>query len=191
MTVASTLDGREPASGSAYDELRNLLDTAESIAFSDPVYRFLYQEVMKVAVKSHVQGVRVLLAPLFQHNPLYAFLFESQSGLAVDPGSLGAGAAGAAAGSSQEGEGFELQMNFALPFRSMLPRFPLLPVAMASSFGHASSAELDARLGLSSDSAERAAARAASAAAGNPSGTGAVSSLMQSVSGGLGSLGFW
>lgn len=129
----------------------------------------MYQEVLKSAVKSHIQGTKVLLSPFFLHNPLAAFL--SQGGLAAQAG---------------KDEGFELQVAFAPPMRLVLPRFPLLPVAMSAGLVYSSSSELDARLGLSSDAVERAAR--ARAAAADQSG-GAVSSLMQQVGSGLGSLG--
>eukprot|EP00931_Biecheleriopsis_adriatica_P069353 TRINITY_DN43208_c0_g1_i1.p1 TRINITY_DN43208_c0_g1~~TRINITY_DN43208_c0_g1_i1.p1 ORF type:complete len:985 (+),score=220.34 TRINITY_DN43208_c0_g1_i1:256-2955(+) len=158
----------------AYEALRELLSKAESVAFSDPVDRLLYQEVLKSSVNSHVQGTKILLAPFFLHNPLYGFLSQGQAP---------AGAAGAA-----NKDAFQIEAQFAPPLRPVLPRFPLLPIAMNAGSGNSTS-ELD-RLRL--DPAER--ARAASAKASGPGQAGAaVSSLMQQAGGfvgsGLGSLG--
>jgi len=157
-----------------------VLERAEATALSDPVDRLLYQEVLKTSVKGHVAGVRILLAPFFLHNPLYGFLFQSQPGAAERQNPVGNVA-------GKEGDGFELQATFVPPLRPAAPRFLLLPVANASALAHASSSELDARLGLSADSAQRAAARGGAASAAGATGSGAVSSLMQQV--GLGSLG--
>lgn len=170
-----------PAPGrAAYEALVALKDKTEAAALSDPVDRTLYQPVLKATVKLHVQEVRILLGPLFLHNSLYGVLFASK-------GAVGATPSG--------GEGFEIQQAaFALPIRPALARFPLLPVATASSLAHAfaSSAELDARLGLSAGSAgsaERAAARAAAASAANIGAGAAVSKMTQQVGSALGSLG--
>lgn len=173
------LSGHVESQGKAYEALCQLHDRAEAATLSDPVDRLLYQEVLKSSVKGHIEGVKILLAPFFLHNPRYGFLFPGQSSGGVEIGGLGRGAS-----TSVEDEGFELQTTFAPPLRPMLPqRFPLLPVAMTSALAGGSSAELDARLGLSADSAERAAARMAGANPSAPS----VSSLMQSVGSGLGS----
>eukprot|EP00418_Pyrodinium_bahamense_P071012 CAMPEP_0179091272 /NCGR_PEP_ID=MMETSP0796-20121207/41686_1 /TAXON_ID=73915 /ORGANISM="Pyrodinium bahamense, Strain pbaha01" /LENGTH=1023 /DNA_ID=CAMNT_0020788861 /DNA_START=75 /DNA_END=3142 /DNA_ORIENTATION=+ len=189
-TAASPAASRPlPAGGAAYTALLGVLDRAESAALSDPVDRLLYQEVLKASVKTHIQGVKILLAPFFLHNPLYSFLFQSQVPMdrqAVAGLSFGSAVAGATGAGGQDSDGFELQATLRPPLRPDVPRFLLLPVANA--LVHTSSAELDARLGLSSDSAERAAARAAAASAGG-AGSGAVSSLMQQVGSGLGSLG--
>jgi len=165
-----------PDDTTAYDALHHLLDNAEAIALSDPVDRLLYQEVLKTSVKNHTQGLKILLAPYFLHNHLYDFLINNQpTSTSGDAGTM----------TSHDSESFELQAAFAPPVRPVLPRFPLLPVAMASTFGQSSAAELDARLGL--DSSERGGNRVgggASAASGS-----AVTSLMQQVGSGLGSLG--
>ncbi|CAE7624468.1 Scn11a [Symbiodinium pilosum] len=110
-----------PGTG-AYESLRELLTKAESVAFSDPVDRLLYQDVLKASVSNHVQGTKVLLAPFFLHNPLYGYLSQS--------GSSGALRSNSKPTISNENEGFELQTTFAAPLRPVLPRFPLLPVAM-------------------------------------------------------------
>lgn len=161
--------------GKAYEALCGLHDRAEAATLSDPVDRLLYQEVLKSSVQSHIEGVRILLAPFFLHNPRYGFLFPGQN----------AGALGGATSAPVGDDSFELQTTFAPPLRPMLPqRFPLLPVAMTSALVGGSSAELDARLGLSADSANRAAAHMSGANQSAPS----VSSLMQSGLSGLGGL---
>eukprot|EP00747_Dinoflagellata_sp_TGD_P210541 gnl/TRDRNA2_/TRDRNA2_83808_c0_seq1.p1 gnl/TRDRNA2_/TRDRNA2_83808_c0~~gnl/TRDRNA2_/TRDRNA2_83808_c0_seq1.p1 ORF type:complete len:969 (+),score=197.33 gnl/TRDRNA2_/TRDRNA2_83808_c0_seq1:71-2908(+) len=162
------------ASGASYEVLSGLLDSAEKVALNDPVDRLLYQEVLKSSVNSHVEGVKILLAPFFLHNPLYGFLFPAAGG-----------ALGEAA--TAESDSFELQAAFAPPLRPMLPRFPLLPVATASTLAHSGTAELDARLGLSADAAERAAARAAASA--NAGGGNTVNAMMRQVGSGLDGLG--
>jgi len=180
----------QDSSRAAYNEILALLERTEAVALSDPVDRTLYQPVLKSAVKIHVQEVRILLGPFFQHNSLYGVLFPAlTSNTAGVPGNVASTAAGDSAG-----DGFEIQQAaFALPLRSTsnLPRFPLLPFASASSLA-ASSAELDARLGLSADSAQRAAALGAAGAAGASAantGAAAVSALTQQVGSALGSLG--
>jgi len=162
----------------AYEVLKSVLERAESVALSDPVDRLLYQEVLTASVKSHVQSVKLLLAPFYLHNPLYSFLFQSHCTAArgSTPKS--------GVGSRSEPEGFELQSTFAPPLRTAAPRFALLPVANASVLAHTPAMDFDARFGLGPESADRAAARAAAtstAAAGGGSGT--VSSLMQQVGG--------
>lgn len=163
--------------GKAYEALCSLHDRAEAATLSDPVDRLLYQEVLKSAVKGHIEGVKILLAPFFLHNPRYGFLFPGQTAGGVELGALGRSAV-----ASADEDGFELQTTFAPPLRPMLPqRFPLLPVAMTSALAGGSTAELDARLGLSSDSAERARAQMSGANPAAPS----VTSMMQ----GLGKIG--
>lgn len=172
--AAGAASGNSSGSGdTAYDALCTLLDRTESTTLSDPVDRLLYQDVLKASVKSHIEGVKILLAPFFLHNPLFGFLFPAQ-GAASDAG-------------AGEGDGFELNVTFAPPLRPMLPRFPRLPTsdsgfATASSLAHGSS-DLDARLGLSADSDKRAGARILPDTA-----SGVASSLMQQV--GLSSFGF-
>eukprot|EP00927_Polykrikos_kofoidii_P039927 TRINITY_DN34215_c0_g1_i1.p1 TRINITY_DN34215_c0_g1~~TRINITY_DN34215_c0_g1_i1.p1 ORF type:complete len:1060 (-),score=232.87 TRINITY_DN34215_c0_g1_i1:546-3725(-) len=168
---ANATVGATGGTNAAYEALRNLLDQTEASALADPVDRTLYQPVLKAAVKIHVQGVRILLAPFFLHNPLYSFHFQRQAG-----------------SDTNEGDGFEIQASFAPPLRPTLPRFPLLPVAAASALG-VSSAELDARLGLGAHSADSAAARASAAAGGSGAAGAAVSSLTQHVGSALGSWG--
>jgi hypothetical protein len=166
-------------SNKAYEALCALHDKVEATTLSDPVDRLLYQEVLKSAVKGHIEGVKILLGPFFQHNPRYGFLFPGQGTGGVELSTFGG-----ATSASAEDDGFELQTTFAPPLRPMLPqRFPLLPVAMTSALTGGNSAELDVRLGLSADSAERAAARMSGANPGAPS----VSSLIQT---GLGTFGF-
>lgn len=179
----------QDSSRAAYNEILALLERTEAVALSDPVDRTLYQPVLKSAVKIHVQEVRILLGPFFQHNSLFGVLFPVLTGNAA--GNVASTAAGGSAG-----DGFEIQQAaFALPLRSTsnLPRFPLLPFATASSLAHASSAELDARLGLSANSAQRAAALGAAGAAAGASatntGAAAVTALTQQVGSALGSLG--
>jgi hypothetical protein len=172
ITLSSSSSSGSSAN-KAYEALCQLHDRAEAATLSDPVDRLLYQEVLKSSVKNHVEGVKVLLAPFFMYNPRYAFLFPKL------------GAESASATNTAEDDGFELQTTFGAPLRPMLPqRFPLLPV-VSSALAVSSSADLDARLGLSSDSAERAAARMSG---GNPSAP-SVSSVLQSVGSGLGSFG--
>mmetsp|Transcript_16580 Transcript_16580/g.29014 ORF Transcript_16580/g.29014 Transcript_16580/m.29014 type:complete len:965 (-) Transcript_16580:47-2941(-) len=168
-----TLSAGAGPGGAAYEELRNLLGQAESAAFSDPVDRLLYQDVLKSAVTSHVQGTKVLLAPFFIHNPLYEFLSQGPSG------NLGP--------SASSDDGFELQSTFAPPLRPVLPRFPLLPIAMNVA-GAGSGPDLD-RLRFDPERA-----RAGKAGPHGDTGAGAaVSQLMQQAGGlvgsGLGSLG--
>lgn len=175
---SDSLDGtmlQQP--GSAYEALsgsqasKGLLDTVEAVALSDPVERILIQEVVEAAVKSHVQSVRILLAPLFLHNPTYAWLFQNQP-------LLKGGAAGDASPKSDD-DSFELQYDYAPPLRQQLPRFPLLPVAMASTT--LSPAELDPRMGLGPDMDRGAARGNAPNIGAGPPGAGGVTSLMQSV----------
>lgn len=109
-----------PGAG-AYESLRELLTKVESVTFSDPVDRLLYQDVLKASVSNHVQGTKVLLAPFFLHNPLYGYLSQSCSGTVRSNSKPALGS---------ENEGFELQTTFTAPLRPVLPRFPLLPVAM-------------------------------------------------------------
>lgn len=109
-----------PGAG-AYESLRELLTKVESVTFSDPVDRLLYQDVLKASVSNHVQGTKVLLAPFFLHNPLHGYLSQSASGTVRSNSKPALG---------NENEGFELQTTFAAPLRPVLPRFPLLPVAM-------------------------------------------------------------
>jgi len=163
----------------AYEVLKSVLERAESTALSDPVDRLLYQEVLTASVKSHVQSVKLLLAPFYLHNPLYSFLFQSQC-----PGS----SPKAGIGSRSEAEGFELQATFVPPLRAAAPRFALLPVANASALAHTPATDFDAQW-----SADRAAARAAATStAATGGGSGAVSSLMQGLSGlGLGKARDW
>lgn len=156
--------GGTSAAPSAADEpLSKLTQIVEDVTLSDPVDRLLYQEVMTVSVENHVEAVKILLSPFFLHNPLYSFLTSGQASFA--------GAGASATGSP----GFEIQATFAPPLRPVLPRFPLLPVA-TTSIARPSS-ELDARMGLGRDAASPAAASG-----------GSVSSLMQQVGSGLGSL---
>jgi len=182
--VLSSGDGTttRPGAGNseAYESICKLLDRIEATTLSDPVDRLLYQEVLKASVKLHIDGVKVLLSPLFMYNPLYAFLFPGRTAEVAHEG--------AAPPAAQEDDGFEIPPAFAPPLRPTLPRFPLLPVATVSS--HAAVSHLDARLGLGTE-AERARAAAAAAASGGASG-GKVSSLMQQfgISSGLESLGF-
>eukprot|EP00929_Paragymnodinium_shiwhaense_P077247 TRINITY_DN39782_c0_g1_i1.p1 TRINITY_DN39782_c0_g1~~TRINITY_DN39782_c0_g1_i1.p1 ORF type:complete len:1057 (-),score=281.06 TRINITY_DN39782_c0_g1_i1:120-3290(-) len=148
----------------SYEALTQLLDRTEAVALADAVDRTLYQPVLKSAVKSHVQGVRMLLAPFFLHNPLYGFHFNS-------------GAGDAAMGSTSESDGFEIQATFAPPLRPTLPRFPLLPVATASALANVSSADLQARLGAQAS----AASAAGRGLPGGSPGAGGVSALTQQV----------
>jgi len=173
-STGTAADMSPASSDTAYDALCALLDRTESATLSDPVDRLLYQDVLKASVKSHIEGVKILLAPLFRHNPLYGFLFPGQG--------LGSSAAEAGAG---DGDGFELNVTFAPPLRPMLPRFPRLPTSdsgfsTASSLAHGAS-DFDARLGLGADAADRAGSRAAPAGA-----AATAASLMQQVGSGIG-----
>jgi hypothetical protein len=172
----------------AYNEILALLERTEAVALSDPVDRTLYQPVLKSAMKIHVQEVRIILGPFFQHNSLYGVLFPALAGGAPGHTSLTAG--------DSAGDGFEIQQAaFALPLRSTsnLPRFPLLPFASASSLAYASSSDLDARLGLSAYSAQRATnTGAAAGASATNTGAAAVTALFgsaQQVGSAMGSLG--
>lgn len=158
--------GGAPSGGvsGAYDNLCSLLDRAEAAALNDPVDRLLYQEVLRYSVKGYIEGVKMLLLPLFQHNPLHGFL---SSGRDEGPGAGG------------DHQGFELQAVFAPPLRPTLNRFPLLPVAMTSALSHASASDLDARLGFSDVTGNR----------GGDSGTGPAGAAMPSITGALGALG--
>jgi len=162
--------------------LKSVLERAESTALSDPVDRLLYQEVLTASVKSHVQSVKLLLAPFYLHNPLYRFLFQSQ----CTP--VGGSTPKSGVGSRSEPEGFELQATFVPPLRTAAPRFALLPVANATVLAHTPAMDFDARFGFGPESVDRAAARAAATStAATGSGSGAVSSVMQGLSGlGLG-----
>lgn len=111
----------------ALQMLRGLLAQTESIAFSDPVDRVLYQDLLKASVNNHVQETKVLLAPFFTHKP--SFVSQAQPGVGRSnsnskPGLTAPGITG------DENEGFELQTSYTAPLRPVLPRFPLLPVAM-------------------------------------------------------------
>lgn len=112
----------------ALEMLRGLLSQTESIAFSDPVDRVLYQDLLKASVNNHVQETKVLLAPFFQ-NELHGFQSQAQPGVtrSNSSGKQGLAAPGSA---GNENEGFELQTSYTAPLRPVLPRFPLLPVAM-------------------------------------------------------------
>ncbi|CAK0876670.1 unnamed protein product [Prorocentrum cordatum] len=175
--------GAKVENSAAYEALRALLERAEAATLLDPVDRLLYQETLKSSVKSHVEGVKVLLAPFFLYNPLYGFLLQP-SQTRADQGACGLG--------GDEAAGFEIQAAMAAPLRPVLPRFPLLPVAMASTLAYTSSTDLDARLGLSAEAMDRAAARAAAASGGvgaPGSGLGWMRDASSLVGSGLGSLG--
>merc|ERR1719362_2820534 len=173
---------QERTEDAAYEVLKSVLERAESTALSDPVDRLLYQEVLTASVKSHVQSVKLLLAPFYLHNPLYSFLFQSHCTAA------GGSTPKSGVGSRSEPEGFELQSTFVPPLRTAAPRFALLPVANASVLAHTPATDFDAQW-----SAARAAARAAATStAATGGGSGAVSSLMQGLSGlGLGKARDW
>merc|ERR1740120_461396 len=165
------------STGDAYEALRSLLDRTEALVLSDAVDRLLYQEVLKASVRDHTQGVKILLAPFYRDNPLYGFRFQtSQSG----------GALAAKGQASKKDEAFDLQTTKHQPFRQVLPRFPMLPVAMGSSWTGGASSEFDARLGIGIDGAG-----SGRSASPTDAGRDAVSQLMQQgVSAlGLGSLG--
>lgn len=147
--------------GAAYDALQDQLMKAEALTLSDPVDRLLYQEVLKSSVKGFTQSTKELLVPFFLFNPLYNFL-QSPSGLQSPAG-----------GAGRESEGFEVQAAIGPPLRTVLPRFPSLPVAMAPSSLSTSMGDMDTRLGEQGR---------------GPGGSGSVSSLMQQVGSGLGSL---
>lgn len=149
----------------SYDSLCALTDKVEQAALFDPVDRLLYQEVLKSAVLTHVDSVKVILAPLFIHNPLYSYHF------------LKGGDGGKTA--TIETEGFIIQTTFQPPLHNVLPRFPLLPVAMSSTLRARGATEhLNAQLGSTQGYAQH-------TAPGTAAGGGAVSSLMQQVGGGL------
>jgi len=156
----------------AHDALCDVLKRVEEVTLSDPVDRLLYQEVLKTSVQSHIEGVKVVLAPFFMQNPLFNFL--------QGRGPVAEGTPGLA---SATGDGFELQATFAAPLRPMLPRFPLLPVAMASSLS-AGVADFDSRLGLPGESGDRMGSRSGT----GPGGAG-TKSLIQQVGSGLESFG--
>jgi len=133
---AGDRSGADPARAT-YEALVALLDRTEAVALADAVDRTLYQPVLKSAVKSHVQGVRMLLNPYYMFNPLYGYHFQSKGSGASD-----------GVGSAVESEGFDIQATFAPPLRPTLPRFPLLPVATASALASVSSGgDLQGRLG--------------------------------------------
>merc|ERR1712113_240745 len=90
--------GATTSHNKAYEALCALHDRAEAATLSDPVDRLLYQEVLKSAVKNHVDGVKILLAPFFLYNPRYAFLFPAPGTGAVH--------------STAEDDGFELITTF-------------------------------------------------------------------------------
>ncbi|CAJ1329377.1 unnamed protein product [Effrenium voratum] len=114
-----TLSAAAVAGSKPLEHLRDLLAQGEAVAFSDPVDRLLYQDLLKASVNNHVQETKVLLAPFFLQNPLYGFLSQAPVTRSNSKG-INAG----------ENEGFELQVSFTAPLRPVLPRFPLLPVAM-------------------------------------------------------------
>lgn len=176
-----TLSAGSDSGAPAYEKLREIIAQAESVAYSDPVDRLLYQDVLKFAVSSHVQGTKVLLAPFFLHNPLYDFLSKSQT--PTGPST--------ASSKASEGDAFELQTSFVLPLRSVLPRFPLLPVAMnpAASLvrNPAGSSDLD-RLRLGVEPGVRLpAAGKHGPGQGDSGASAAMSSLMQQAGGLVGS----
>eukprot|EP00930_Biecheleria_cincta_P096230 TRINITY_DN88104_c0_g1_i1.p1 TRINITY_DN88104_c0_g1~~TRINITY_DN88104_c0_g1_i1.p1 ORF type:complete len:993 (-),score=182.72 TRINITY_DN88104_c0_g1_i1:134-3112(-) len=175
ITLSAGADSGAPA----YEKLRDIIAQAESVAFSDPVDRLLYQDVLKFAVNSHVQSTRVLLAPFFLHNPLYNFLSQSPTGTGPST----------AKSKASEGDAFELQTSFVLPLRSVLPRFPLLPVAMNAAASlvrnPAGSSDLD-RLRLGAQPADRLRHPAVGkhgSGQGDSGAGAAVSSLMQQAGG--------
>merc|ERR1712173_180764 len=108
-------------------------------------------------------GVKVLFAPLFLYNPLYGH--SAGANATVSSGQARPGT---------EGDGFEIQSTFVPPLRPTAPRFPVLPVAMASTLANSSPRDFD---GFS-------ASRAAESTSG--AGRDTVSSLMQQVGTGLG-----
>jgi len=194
----------------AYEALRGLLDRSEAVILSDPVDRLLYQPALKSSAKSHVQGVKILLAPLFVDNPLYGFRFKGQaesgsSGLLAEaPPGTPTGVLGRAYSSEAVGsEGFELQASRHQPFRQVLPRFPLLPVAMGSSglppgaslsdpdgrFGVGIGPGASGAFGTSGPGGAGTAAAAAGADRAVAAAAAAASSLAQQVGSGFGSLG--
>lgn len=78
-----------------------------------------------------------------------------------------------------ESDGFLIQTAFQPPLHNVLPRFPLLPVAMSSTLRARGATEhLNAQLGTTQSYHDR-------TAQGTAAGGGAVSSLMQQVGGGL------
>eukprot|EP00448_Togula_jolla_P021094 CAMPEP_0170572620 /NCGR_PEP_ID=MMETSP0224-20130122/2315_1 /TAXON_ID=285029 /ORGANISM="Togula jolla, Strain CCCM 725" /LENGTH=856 /DNA_ID=CAMNT_0010895125 /DNA_START=37 /DNA_END=2604 /DNA_ORIENTATION=- len=81
LRIALSVGGQSGESvNSSYEALSQLLDRSEAVALNDPVDRLLYQEVLRASVKAHIEVTRVLLAPLFLHNPLHGFLFDEASG---------------------------------------------------------------------------------------------------------------
>lgn len=120
-----TLSAAASPGAAALEALHDLLTKTEAVAFSDPVDRVLYQDLLKASVNNHVQETKVLLAPFFIQNPLYGSLSQNQPGVTRSNSKQGL-----TSGSAGDNEGFELETSYAAPLRPVLPRFPLLPVAM-------------------------------------------------------------
>lgn len=137
LNTTSALGAQSPA----YLSLCELLDEAEAATLADPVDAMLYQEVLKSCVTLHIEAVRLVLAPFFSHNALYNYL-----GSALPA----------------EKPPYEIQATFSAPLRTMLPRFPLLPVATSMSMGP----DLDMRLDLGAQYQTRPDANASGNAAG-------------------------
>lgn len=128
----------EPSDAEDYRNLVRLVEKLERAILNDPVDRLLYQKVLKSALAQHVEAVRVLLSPFFLFNPQYNYLAASSVGAAE----------GSSSGSSSKDGGLNIQATFAAPMHQVLPRFPLLPLAISSAYrAQTVSAELDARLG--------------------------------------------
>lgn len=189
----------QPDTGSnAYEKLRLLVKRLEDRIFADPVNRLLYPPAIKVAVKSHVQGVALIFAPFLLDNPLYDLRCHSELPIGT-PRSQAEGTphlSSVRRGSSHyisEGEGMQLQASKHQPFREVLARFPLLPVAMGPSLDpnvRRISGDAARRMSFEQGVPGPAVGAQSGGVAGVDTAVAAAASLVQQMGSGLGSLGF-